>query len=222
MKTNVSYIPRRSSNRSLTVLFDPAWKEMTEHQELLLMILDIREELLENIYKEYTKKNLEKQSAKFVVNCAHDAWKKLVNLNFLHHNFQNLGNNIYWVPDSELVICKPDSWSRANLKLNMKGNPREMFQQTDDDPDYIIESVPYPTSNVYEPPLKENDLVAVPEDEIVCNPIATVSSELRNMKANTPQSIVQFSDPTFTNTSERMSASIAHVICGSKSYFIYS
>lgn len=204
-KSNSSYIPRKGSKRSLTVLFDPAWKEMTDHQELLLMILDIREELIANVYKEYAEKYLEKQSAKFIVNCALDAWKKIVNLNFLSNNFQNLSNKTYWVPDSEPVICKPDSWSRANLKINMKNYPKEMFQQTDEDADYIFESVSYPTSDAYELPLKKTTSVFELED-VVCNSLASISSERRYSKVTLPQSTVQFSNMNFKG-SERMSLS---------------
>lgn len=219
MKSDVSYMPSQGSKRSLTMLSDPAWKEMTDHQELLLMILSIREELIENVYKEYAKKYVENQSTKFVVSCALDAWKKIVNLNFLSHNFRNLSNKTFWVPDTEPVLCKPDSWSKTNLKINMKNYPKEATQQTEEDADYIFQSVPYPTCDVYQSPLKVS--YSVPESQDKVHNSFISSSESRQTKIISATTVQFSSSAVLSNEQSNASTTQVYVICCFRSYSTY-
>lgn len=75
---------------------DDKWEEYIKDQEILLIALEIREELIDEALKQGAVTSRQNDVAQFVVTCAAESWKKIIYLNFLYYDkYENIENAIF-------------------------------------------------------------------------------------------------------------------------------
>lgn len=116
-------------------------------------MFEIREDLMSRVLNECYKKYIEKESIKYVVDCAHLAWKQIVDLNFYVHDSVTdfYGKDSLWIPDKELEPCVSDSWAKGNISAKPRSLPKLSTHKVNTViSDYqIIECSDYPTENKF-------------------------------------------------------------------------
>lgn len=117
--TSSVHILRRPS-----VISEEKWNEIQETEERDLFICSIREEIISNAFEQYAKTNISERSVKFLVECAHEAWKKIIRLYFFNHDRTENTESPYWKSDVEPTHCEPDSYAVNNVKLATKVEPK--------------------------------------------------------------------------------------------------
>lgn len=96
------------------------WQDLLVKQERDLIILEMREEIISRVMEKCHSIHLKQKSVELLVNCAHQAWRRLVGLYFYDHDkeFDDTVNTNSWLPDE---ICFPiPSDSMAAQRVGMK------------------------------------------------------------------------------------------------------
>ncbi|CAG4988205.1 unnamed protein product [Colias eurytheme] len=103
------------------------WAEILQKEEDDLMILDIREEIIEEAMKICYDKYMERQNALFTAHCAAKAWLKLIDWYFYRHD-PGEEPSAYppcyipkrresWTPDTPPDPCPKDTWCQHDLMV---------------------------------------------------------------------------------------------------------
>ncbi|GLV34899.1 hypothetical protein CBL_09379 [Carabus blaptoides fortunei] len=192
MKRNASEFEQiMENNRSLSMrnssipgISDNKWKEVMDQQEFYLMMLEIREELLSRVLDECYKKYIEKESIKYIVDCAYLSWKQIVDINFYVHDRLTdfYGNNSLWIPDEELEPCIADSWAKGNISVKpcSLANLDTQKAKTVISDYQIIESFDYPTENKFniQDESKSDNVSEICESDSCIKPIIEVDKSV--------------------------------------------
>lgn len=106
-------------------------QKIVEQEDEELVVFSIREELMQNVMDEIRAREIEKESIKYTVNCAHKALLQLLSIEFYVHD---KGQPFYsghpaWVADEEPTASPADSWAAANVPILRKPLPSPAEQQ---------------------------------------------------------------------------------------------
>lgn len=106
------------------VINDEKWLEIIQKQERNLIVLEIREEILVETFQKCNEIHTQKQCAEFVVSCAHEAWKKIIYINFFYQDSFALNSkrDSNWCADREPSICKQDTWAANKIPIQIDKN----------------------------------------------------------------------------------------------------
>ncbi|XP_022916288.1 uncharacterized protein [Onthophagus taurus] len=82
-------------------------------------IYSIRDELINSVLDECMKREFEKLSIKYIVNCAYEAIKRIIELEFNMHDFgkEDFQNDPVWKPDQPPICSPPDTWAASNVPV---------------------------------------------------------------------------------------------------------
>ncbi|XP_045775239.1 uncharacterized protein LOC123874100 [Maniola jurtina] len=103
------------------------WAEILQKEDNDLFIFDIREDILDEVFRICYQKYMAKQSTLFTVYCAAEAWLKLVNWYFFRHDPGEdpsayppcyIPNRVEsWVPDDLPDPSPKDTWCHQELSV---------------------------------------------------------------------------------------------------------
>lgn len=94
--------------------------KIADEEEIELLVYAVREDLIRRVMNEIQARHAEKQSFKYIVDCAHKALLQLLSVKFyVHDKKQQLFNSEYsiWTPDEELKSVQADSWAVVNVSI---------------------------------------------------------------------------------------------------------
>ncbi|CAG9761328.1 unnamed protein product [Ceutorhynchus assimilis] len=95
-------------------------------EEDYMIVLSIRDELMENVFEECFKNYLKNQGVKFIVQCAYDAMIKYLSFEFYYHPEVPDVNQSLWIPDEPIESSPKDSWAAEAVPLQPKVQQTEM------------------------------------------------------------------------------------------------
>ncbi|KAF7279125.1 hypothetical protein GWI33_007539 [Rhynchophorus ferrugineus] len=105
-------------------------QQIYDEEETDNFIYSIREELMSRVMKECYKIYLEKQTIRFVVQCAYDALVRFLSFQFYYHHPVPNVKDPTWTPDSHVEPSPKDTWSAGAIPVRLPKVPEE--EQDDD------------------------------------------------------------------------------------------
>lgn len=98
---------------------DEKWKEILEKQEDDLFIYRIRGQIMSRVMKECDRIHKQRKEVEFLVDCAHEAWKRVIYLNFQPRQatVESYKDDPRWAPDIQPQPCQVDSWALNRVKF---------------------------------------------------------------------------------------------------------
>lgn len=92
------------------------FEEIYNEEDADSVVYSIREEIIEKVMKQIDLLYFKEQLVNFLVDCSQDALKKLISIQFYHHNEPaNLKKN--WACEVPLPPCEPDTWTSKRVPL---------------------------------------------------------------------------------------------------------
>lgn len=122
----------QNSFHSSTLYFSPKpsnidtdkWEEILQKQEIKMTVLSLRDEIINIALEKCLEISKDKDIAKFIVDCAYEAWKKIIHINFLSHDKDENYQNQKWMVDCEPQSCTPDTFAINKIKKEKKIEPK--------------------------------------------------------------------------------------------------
>lgn len=94
------------------------WTELFQVQERDAAVLEIREEILAKVMEECDKVFIKRKMTDFLVDCAHEAWKKIIALEFFYHDpIPPCKDNPCCTKDEDSQPCPPDNYAVKNVPI---------------------------------------------------------------------------------------------------------
>ncbi|KAJ0174888.1 hypothetical protein K1T71_009996 [Dendrolimus kikuchii] len=130
------------------------WAEILQKEENDLIVLDIREEIVDLALTICYERYMEKQNALFTAHCAAEAWLKLINWHFYRHDpgeepsayppcyIPNRAES--WIPDELPDPSPKDTWGRQELNV-VEEEPEEALEKWPSDASLewpVVEEIP--------------------------------------------------------------------------------
>ncbi|XP_063537580.1 uncharacterized protein LOC134746938 [Cydia strobilella] len=109
------------------IIPERTWAEVLQKEDTELMVLEMREEIVEEAIKIGYGRYMERQTAPFTAHCAAQAWLKLIDWHFYKHD-PGEDPSAYppcfipkrvesWTPDVMPLPSPKDAWGRMNLNV---------------------------------------------------------------------------------------------------------